>query len=166
MKNTPSLMEAPVVATPILDQFRKALTPSSGKEPTLEEKLSALSEPDLKTVMAQSRIAHMSARMQRKVHGAPPETYGELLQSMYPKSNNDLLSLVAEVLQETDPILEESIVPRYKKKPKFEREAAAQFYVDSLKPKQSDVNQFIADAGLEQGDEQLEFMFNGDADEV
>ena len=82
------------------------------------------------------------------------------------KSNNDLLSLVAEVLQETDPILEESIVPRYKKKPKFEREAAAQLYVDSLKPKQSDVNQFIADAGLEQGDEQLEFMFNGDADEV
>ena len=45
-------------------------------------------------------------------------------------------------------------------------EAAAQFYVDSLKPKQSDVNQFISDAGLEQGDEQLEFMFNGDADEV
>ena len=85
---------------------------------------------------------------------------------MYPKSNNDLLSLVAEVLQETNPILEESIVQRYKKKPKFEREAAAQFYVDSLKPKQSDVNQFIADAGLEQGDEQLEFMFNGDADEV
>jgi hypothetical protein len=38
--------------------------------------------------------------------------------------------------------------------------------VDSLKSKQSDVNQFIADAGLEQGDEQLEFMFNGDADEV
>ena len=89
MKNTPSLMEAPVVATPILDQFRKALTPSTGKEPTLEEKLSALSEPDLKTVMTQSKIAHMSARMQRKVHGAPPETYGELLQSMYPKSNND-----------------------------------------------------------------------------
>ena len=48
MKTTPSLMEAPVVATPILDQFRKALTPSTGKEPTLEEKLSALSEPDLK----------------------------------------------------------------------------------------------------------------------
>ena len=166
MKNTPSLMEAPVVATPILDQFRKALTPSTGKEPTLEEKLSALSESDLKTVMAQSRIAHMSARMQRKVHGAPPETYGELLQSMYPKSSNDLLSLVAEVLQETDPILEESIVPRYKKKPKYSSEAAAQLYVDSLKPKQSDVNQFLADAGLEQSDEQLEFMFNGDADEV
>ena len=66
MKTTPSLMEAPVVATPILDQFRKALTPSTGKEPTLEEKLSALSEADLKTVMAQSRIAHMSALMQRK----------------------------------------------------------------------------------------------------
>ena len=28
------------------------------------------------------------------------------------------------------------------------------------------VNQLIADAGLEQGDEQLEFMFDGDADEV
>ena len=45
MKTTPSLMEAPVVATPILDQFKKALTPSSGKEPTLEDKLSTLSEP-------------------------------------------------------------------------------------------------------------------------
>ena len=166
MKTTPSLMEAPVVVTPILYQFRNALTPSTGKEPTLEEKLSALSQSDLKTVMSQSRIAHMSARMQRKVHCAPPETYGELLQSMYPKSSNDLLSLVAEVLQQTYPILEESIVPRYKKKPKFDREAAAQFYVSSLKPKQSDVNQFIADAGLEQGDKQLEFMFNGDADEV
>ena len=159
-------MEAPVVATPILDQFRKAFTASTGKEPTLEEKLSALSQSDLNSVMSQSKIAHMSARMQRKVHGAPPQTYGELLQFMYPKSNNDLLSLVAEVLQETDPILEESIVPRYKKKPKYNSEAAAQFYVDSLKPKQADVNQFIADAGLEQGDEQLEFMFNGDADEV
>ena len=166
MKTTPSLMEAPVVATPILDQFRKALTPSSDKEPTLEEKLSALSQSDLNSVMSQSKIAHMSARMQRKVHGAPPQTYGELLQSLYPKSSNDLLSLVAEVLQETDPILEESIVPRYKKKPKYSSEAAAQLYVDSLKPKQSDVNQFISDAGLEQGDEQLEFMFNGDADEV
>ena len=166
MKTTPSLMETPVVATPILDQFRKALTPSSDKEPTLEEKLSALSQSDLNSVMSQSRIAHMSARMQRKVHGAPPETYGELLQSLYPKSSNDLLSLVAEVLQETDPILEKSIVPRYKKKLKFEREAAAQFYVDTLKPKQADINQFIADAGLEQSDEQLEFMFNGDADEV
>ena len=166
MKTTPSLMEAPVVATPILDQFRKAFTASTGKEPTLEEKLSALSQSDLNSVMSQSKIAHMSARMQRKVHGAPPETYGELLQSMYPKSNNDLLSLVAEVLQETDPILEESIVPRYKKKPKYSSEAAAQFYVDSLRPKQADVNQFIADAGLEQSDEQLEFMFNGDADEV
>jgi len=82
MKTTPSLMEAPVVATPILDQFRKALTPSTGKEPTLEEKLSALSEADLKTVMLQSRIAHMSARMQRKVHGAPPETYGETISEL------------------------------------------------------------------------------------
>ena len=72
MKNTPSLMEAPEVSTPILDQFRKALTPSKDKEPTLEEKLSALSQADLNSVMSQSRIAHMSARMQRKVHGAPP----------------------------------------------------------------------------------------------
>ena len=54
------------------------------------------------------------------------------------------------MILETDPILEESIVPRYKKKPKFEREAAAQFYVDLLKPKQSDVNQFIADVPLVQ----------------
>ena len=75
MKTTPSLMEAPVVATPILDQFRKALTPSSDKEPTLEEKLSALSQSDLNSVMSQSKIAHMSALMQRKVHGAPPQTY-------------------------------------------------------------------------------------------
>mgnify|MGYP006176515499 CR=1 FL=1 len=35
--------------------------------------------------------------------------------------------------------------------------------VDALPPR---MLKFTADAGLEQGDEQLEFMFDGDADEV
>ena len=152
--------------TPITDKFKSILSPTSGTSLSLEEKLNNLSQSELNTVTSQAKLAHLSSKMTAKVHGAPPQSYSELLSNIYPKGNRHLLSLVAEVLQETDPILEESIVPRYKKKPKFEREAAAQFYVDSLKPKQSDVKQFIADAGLEQGDEQLEFMFNGDADEV
>jgi hypothetical protein len=39
MKNTPSLMEAPVVATPILDQFRKALSHDIRRNQSLNVKL-------------------------------------------------------------------------------------------------------------------------------
>ena len=67
---------------------------------------------------------------------------------MYPKGDRNLQSIVAEVLQASDPIAEEDIVRRYKVKPSYDREAIAQMYVDQLKPTDEDVKKFTEDAGL------------------
>ena len=96
---------------------------------------------------SQAKIAHLSSKMTAKVHGAPPQTYDELLSSMYPKGNSNLQSIVAEVLQASDPIADEDIVRRYKEKPSYDK-AMAQIYVDQLKPTDEDVKKFTEDAGL------------------
>ena len=134
--------------TPITDKFKSILSPTSGTPLSLEEKLNNLSQSELNTVTSQAKIAHLSSKMTAKVHGAPPQTYDELLSSMYPKGDSKLQSIVAEVLQASDPIAEEDIVRRYKEKPSFDREAMAQIYVDQLKPTDDDVKKFTADAGL------------------
>ena len=41
--------------------------------------------------------------------GAPPQSYCKLLSSMYPKGDSNLQSIVAEVLQASDPIADEDI---------------------------------------------------------
>ena len=56
-------------------------------------------------------------------------------------------SIVAEVLQASDPIADEDIVRRYKEKPSYDK-AMAQIYVDQLKPTDEDVKKFTEDAGL------------------
>jgi hypothetical protein len=134
--------------TPITDKLKNMLSPTSKTPLSLEEKLSNLSQSELNTVTSQAKIAHLSSKMTAKVHGAPPQTYGELLSSMYPKGDRNLQSIVAEVLQASDPIAEEDIVRRYKEKPSYDREAIAQMYVDQLKPTDEDVKKFTQDAGL------------------
>jgi hypothetical protein len=132
--------------TPITDKFKSILSPTSGTPLSLEEKLNNLSQSELNTVTSQAKIAHLSSKMTAKVHGAPPQSYSELLSSMYPKGNSNLQSIVAEVLQASDPIAEEDIVRRYKEKPSFDREAMTQMYVDQLKPTDDDVKKFTVDA--------------------
>jgi len=134
--------------TPITDKLKNMLSPASKTPLSLEEKLSNLSQSELNTVTSQAKLAHLSSKMTAKVHGAPPQSYSELLSSMYPKGDSNLQSIVAEVLQTSDPIAEEDIVRRYKEKPSYDREAIAQIYVDQLKPTDDDVKKFIADAGL------------------
>ena len=100
--------------TPITDKFKSILSPTSGKPLSLEEKLNNLSQSELNSVTSQAKLAHLSSKMTAKVHGAPPQSYSELLSSMYPKGNSNLQSIVADVLQANDPIADEDIVRRYK----------------------------------------------------
>ena len=134
--------------TPITDKLKSMLSPASKTPLSLEEKLSNLSQSELNTVTSQAKIAHLSSKLTAKFHGAPPQTYGELLSSMYPKGDRNLQSIVTEVLQASDPIAEEDIVRRYKEKPSYDREAIAQMYVNQLKPTDEDVKKFTEDAGL------------------
>ena len=90
-------------SSPLLEQFRAVLSPSGGSPRTLEEKLAALSDTELQSIMQTAKFVQMA--MQMKL-AADDKTMGwlELVQSMYRGMSLDRRSLVAELLQETDPL--------------------------------------------------------------
>ena len=89
--------------SPLLEQFRAVLSPTGGSPRTLEEKLAALSDTELQSIMQTAKFVQMA--MQFKL-AANDKTMGwpELVQSMYRGMGIDRRSLVAELLQETDPL--------------------------------------------------------------
>jgi hypothetical protein len=68
--------------SPLLEQFRAVLSPTGGSPPTLEEKLAALSEAELQSIMQTAKFVQMAMAM--KV-AADDRTIGwaDLVQSMY-----------------------------------------------------------------------------------
>ena len=90
-------------SSPLLEQFRAVLSPSGGSPRTLEEKLAALSDTELQSIMQTAKFVQMA--MQFKL-AANDKTMGwpELVQSMYRGMGIDRRSLIAELLQETDPL--------------------------------------------------------------
>jgi flagellum-specific peptidoglycan hydrolase FlgJ len=89
--------------SPLLEQFRAVLSPTGGSPRTLEEKLAALSDTELQSIMQTAKFVQMA--MQFKL-AANDKTMGwpELVQSMYRGMGIDRRSLIAELLQETDPL--------------------------------------------------------------
>ena len=99
-------------SSPLLEQFRAILSPTGGSPRTLEEKLASLSDTELSSIMQTAKFVQMA--MQMKL-AANDKTMGwaELLQSMYRGIGSDRQSLIAELLQETDPL---PFVPEAKQK--------------------------------------------------
>ncbi|MDB2603189.1 glucosaminidase domain-containing protein [Planktomarina temperata] len=90
-------------SSPLLEQFRAVLSPTGGSPRTLEEKLAALSDTELQSIMQTAKFVQMA--MQFKL-AANDKTMGwpELVQSMYRGMGIDRRSLIAELLEETDPL--------------------------------------------------------------
>jgi len=95
--------KAPATNSPLLERFRAVLSPSGRSPRTLEEKLAALSDTELQSIMQTAKFVQVA--MQFKL-AANDKTMGwpELVQSMYRGMGIDRRSLVAELLQETDPL--------------------------------------------------------------
>ena len=89
--------------SPLLEQFRAVLSPTGGSPRTLEQKLAALSEAERQSIMQTAKFVQMA--MQMKL-AADDKTMGwpELVQSMYRGMGIDRRSLIAELLEETDPL--------------------------------------------------------------
>jgi len=89
--------------SPLLEQFRAVLSPSGGSPRTLEEKLAALSDTELNSIMQTAKFVQMA--MQMKL-AANDRTMGwaDLVQSMYRGMGSDRRSLVTELLAEIDPL--------------------------------------------------------------
>ena len=90
-------------SSPLLEQFRAVLSPTGGSPRTLEEKLAALSEAERNSIMQTAKFVQLA--MQMKL-AADDTTMGwpELVQSMYRGLGIDRRSLIAELLEETDPL--------------------------------------------------------------
>lgn len=90
-------------SSPLLEQFRAVLSPSGGSPRTLEERLAALSEAELNSIMQTAKFVQMAMAM--KV-AADDKTMGwpELVQSMYRGMDSDRRLLIAQILEETDPL--------------------------------------------------------------
>ena len=90
-------------SSPLLEQFRAVLSPSGGSPRTLEEKLAALSDTELNSIMQTAKFVQMA--MQFKL-AANDRTMGwaDLVQSMYRGMSLDKRQLISELLDETVPL--------------------------------------------------------------
>ena len=78
-----------------------AFGPAEKTERSLQTKLEALSEQDLNTVMQTARLVKITSGITNRA-----KSYDKLVKSMYPKLSFYLRSLIAEMLQQADPIQE------------------------------------------------------------
>ena len=81
-------------SSPLLEQFRAVLSPTGGSPRTLEERLAALSEAELNSIMQTAKFVQVA--MQMKI-AASDRTMGwaDLVQSMYRGMGSDRRSLIA-----------------------------------------------------------------------
>jgi flagellum-specific peptidoglycan hydrolase FlgJ len=101
--------------SPLLEQFRAILSPTGGSPRTLEERLAALSEAELQSIMQTAKLVQMGLRM-RVAANDYSMNYLDLVNKMYSGLAIDKRQLIAELLDETAPL---EFVPQ----PKQQREA-------------------------------------------
>ena len=99
-------------SSPLLEQFRAVLSPTGGSPRTLEEKLASLSDTELSSIMQTAKFVQMAMQMKLAANDRT-SGWADLLQSMYRGIGSDRQSLIAELLQETDPL---PFVPEAKQK--------------------------------------------------
>ena len=95
--------KAPATKSPLLERFRAVLSPTGGSPRTLEEKLAALSDTELQSIMQTAKFVQMA--MQMKL-AANDKTMGwaDLVQSMYRGISIDRRSLISQLLEVIDPL--------------------------------------------------------------
>ena len=105
MKNTtnPSgLMSAsPAERSELLKLIHNAFGPAPTQPRSLEERLASLTEAELKQVMQWAKFVKMSRNF-GKTNQA--KSYAQLTHEMYGRFNDDRKSLIADLLQEADPV--------------------------------------------------------------
>ena len=84
----------------LLDDIKRAFGPVSSTPVSLEQQLQSLSESELNLVLT-------TAQMVKMAHGFThnnTEPYSSLVATMYPRMNARLRRIIAEMLEEADPV--------------------------------------------------------------
>ena len=111
MRNTSAgLMQPPVNTSELLETFRAVLGPTSTKTYTLEERLEALSPEDVQFIMGIAK----SVKGMQPIFARRKQSYQIMVKALYPNLNDALSTLIAEVLQDSDPLpeMEATIEPK------------------------------------------------------
>ena len=82
----------------ILSQTRKAFGKRTGKPKSLEKKLEAITESELNVVLQTAQFVKLANSFGK------PQPYQVTVDSMYPKLNSGIRSLVAQVLDDAEPL--------------------------------------------------------------
>ena len=126
----------------LMTQVRRAFGPLTGRERTIEERLQALPENELELVL---QMARMVKTAQSFIINKT-ESYRTLVDRMYPKMDTRLRMLIADVLQDADPLEE----PQPKQDTRSE----------AIQATQSAYSAVAAPESLQKEPEQLELMLN------
>ena len=89
--------------SPLLEQFRAVLSPTGGSPRTLEEKLAALSDTELQSIMQTAKFVQMAMQFKLAANDRTMD-WADLVQSMYRGMSLDKRQLIAELLNETAPL--------------------------------------------------------------
>ena len=126
----------------LMKQVRQAFGPLTGRERTIEERLQALPENELELVL---QMARMVKTAQSFIINKT-ESYRMLVDRMYPKMDMRLRMLIADVLQDADPLEE----------PQPQQDTRSQ----AIQATQSAYSAVAAPESLQREPEQLKLMLN------
>lgn len=126
----------------LMKQVRQAFGPLTGRERTIEERLQALPEKELELVL---QMAQMVKTAQSFIINKT-ESYRMLVDRMYPKMDARIRMLIADMLQDADPLEE----------PQPQQDTRS----EAIQATQSAYSAVAAPESLQKKPEQLEVMLN------
>ena len=83
----------------LLTAIRTAFGPPSGEAQSLQQRIEALTQSQLETVMTYAQLVKMAQNSFGKA-----QSYQQLVDSMYPNMQSTLRSIIGDMLQDADPI--------------------------------------------------------------
>ena len=102
-ENKTGLMASDETRSPLLNQFRTALSPAASKPMTFEQRLAGLSEAERTFILRTAKLVQLAMQM-RKASNDKTMGWPELVKSMYGNMGITKRSLIADLLQEVDPL--------------------------------------------------------------
>ena len=133
----------------LLSSIRRAFGPASSTPLTLEQKLKGLTESELNLVLNTAQLVKMVTGMRT----GKAEPYLQIVNRMYPRLNSRIRSIIAEVLQDADPITDAEIAAPVGKSrdvvvdefySQWEQQPASEASVETQQEPETDNDDFLA----------------------
>ena len=102
-ENKTGLMASNEASSPLLNQFREALSPATSKPMTFEQRLAGLSDAERTFILRTAKLVQLAMQM-RKASNDKTMGWADLVKFMYGNIGITKRSLIADLLEEVDPL--------------------------------------------------------------